>query len=96
MNVILIIFDSLRKDCLGVYGSPPWGNVYTPHFNAFARDSLVMTRAFPESLPTLPARRAIYTGRRVYPFHNGDFNLHGDFVGAPGWGDLPPKKDTTL
>jgi arylsulfatase A-like enzyme len=53
-----------------------------------------MTRAFPESLPTLPARRALYTGRRVYPFHNGDFRLKGDFVGAPGWGPIPEEQPT--
>lgn len=94
MNIVLVIFDSLRKDCVGVYGSPPWGKVRTPHFDAFARDSLVMTRAFPESLATLPARRAIYTGRRVYPFHNADFRLKGDFVGAPGWGPIPEDQPT--
>jgi len=94
MNIILVIFDSLRKDCMGVYGSPPWGKVYTPHFDSFAKESLVFTRVYPESLPTLPARRAIYTGRRVYPFHNGDFHLHGDFVGAPGWGPIPEEQPT--
>jgi len=94
MNVILVIFDSLRKDCVGVYGSPPWGKVHTPHFDAFAKQSLVMTRAFPESLPTLPTRRAIYTGRRVYPFDKGDFRLKGDFVGAPGWGPIPEDQPT--
>ena len=94
MNIILVIFDSLRKDCLGVHGSPPWGEVHTPHFDALARDSLIMTRAFPEALPTLPARRAIYTGQRVYPFFNGDFRLKGDFVGAPGWGPIPEEQST--
>jgi arylsulfatase A-like enzyme len=94
VNIILVIFDSLRKDCLGVHGSPPWGEVHTPHFDALARESLVMTRAFPESLPTLPARRAIYTGQRVYPFFNGDFRLKGDFVGAPGWGPIPEEQAT--
>jgi len=93
MNIILVIFDSLRKDCVGVYGSPPWGRVQTPHFDAFARESLVMKRAFPESLPT-PTRRAIYTGRRVYPFHDADFHLKGDFVGAPGWGPIPEDQPT--
>ena len=94
MNIILVIFDSLRKDCVGVHGSPPWGKVHTPHFEALARQSLVMTRAYPESLPTLPARRAIYTGNRVYPFHNADFRLKGDFVGAPGWGPIPEEQHT--
>ena len=94
MNIVFVVFDSLRKDCVGRYGSPFWGPVHTPHLDAFARESLVMTRAYPESLPTLPARRAMYTGRRVYPFHEGDFHLKGDFVGAPGWGPIPESHDT--
>ncbi len=94
MNIILVVFDSWRKDCAGVYGSPPWGKVRTPNFDRFAEESLVMTRAFPETLPTLPARRAIYTGRRVYPYHNDDFRLKGDFKGAPGWGPIPEDQPT--
>lgn len=94
MNVVLVVLDSLRKDCVGAYGSPPWGIVQTPHFNEFAKESMVMKRAYPESLPTLPARRALYTGRQVYPFHNADFHLKGDFVGAPGWGPIPEDQPT--
>jgi arylsulfatase A-like enzyme len=94
VNIVLVIFDSLRKDCLGAYGEPPWGRLHTPHFDALAAESLVMTRAYPESLPTLPARRAIYTGRRVYPFHRADFHLKGDFRGAPGWGPIPEEQPT--
>jgi len=94
MNIVLVVFDSLRKDCVGAYGSPPWGRVHTPNFDAFAEQSLVMTRMYPESLPTLPTRRALYTGRRVYPFHNADFRLKGDFLGAPGWGPIPEEQDT--
>ncbi len=101
MNVVLVVFDTLRKDCLGCYAdTPPWtwldetGPVRTPNLDAFARESLVMTRAFPASLPTLPTRRALYTGQRVYPFHDGDFQLKGDFVGAPGWGPIPEDQPT--
>lgn len=94
MNIILVVFDSLRKDSIGVYGQPYWGKVNTPHFDAFAAQSLMFTRMYPESLPTLPTRRALYTGRRVYPFHNADFRLKGDFVGAPGWGPIPEDQDT--
>ena len=101
MNVVLVVFDTLRKDCVGCYDDrPTWewlgrtGPVRTPNLDAFAAESLVMTRAFPESLPTLPTRRALYTGQRVYPFHKGDFNLKGDFVGAPGWGPIPEEQST--
>ena len=56
MNIILVVFDSLRKDCIGCYGSPAgWGwDVATPHLDALAGQSLMMTRAYPETLPTLP------------------------------------------
>ena len=94
MNIILVIFDSLRKDCVGAYGSPPWWKIQTPHWDALARESLVFTRAFPESLPTLPTRRALYTGRKVFPFHNANFKLRGDFKGAAGWGPIPEDQDT--
>ena len=95
MNIILVVFDSLRKDCVGWYNSSPsWGRVGTPHLDALANESLVMNRVFPESLPTLPARRALYTGQRVYPFKYGDFHLKGDFVPAPGWGPIPEDQDT--
>ena len=58
--------------------------------------SVRFERAYPEALPTLCARRTIYTGRRTYPFHNGDFrHIKGDFVGiAPGWGPIPESQAT--
>ncbi|MFC1734551.1 sulfatase [Candidatus Hydrogenedentota bacterium] len=94
MNVVLVIFDSLRRDCVGAYGSPPWWAISTPNFDAFARESVVFTRAYPESLPTLQARRAIYTGKRVYPFPDGAYNLKGDFIPSVGWGPIPEEQHT--
>lgn len=99
MNIVLVVFDSLRKDCVGGYNSSPsWGRVKTPYLDALANEALVMTRVFPESLATLPARRALYTGERVYPFVNSDFrHLKGDFVLdniGPGWGPIPEDQDT--
>ena len=44
MNIILVVFDTLRRDCVGVYGHPAWGEVQVPNFQAFAAQSLVMTR----------------------------------------------------
>src|SRR3954452_20424969 len=95
MNVILVVFDTLRRDACGIYGEPaPWGEIATPNLDAFARESVTFTHAYPESLPTLCARRAIYTGKRTYPFHNGNFRLKGDFVPAPGWGPIPEEQHT--
>lgn len=48
MNIVHMILDTLRKDHLGCYGNS-W--VQTPNLDAFARESLKFTRAYPESLP---------------------------------------------
>ena len=91
-HIILVIFDTLRRDAVSCYGAPPkWASIATPHLDAFAREAVRFDRAYPEALPTLCARRTIYTGLRTYPFHNGDFrHIKGDFVGiAPGWGPIP-------
>jgi len=99
MNVVLVVFDTLRKDAVGSYGlTPPWelARIETPNLDALAKESVQLANAYPESLPTLCARRAIYTGQRTYPFHDGDFRaLKGDFVGvAPGWGPIPNEQHT--
>jgi arylsulfatase A-like enzyme len=95
MNFIVITFDSLRKDCLSGFGlTPPWGDVHTPHLDSFAAESTLFDRSYPEVLPTLPARRALYTGQRVYPFANGDVRLKGDEVYAPGWGPIAEDQTT--
>lgn len=80
MNVVLIVIDSVRTDHLGAYGSRA---VKTPNLDSFARESLKFTRAYPEATPTIPARRAIHTGMRSFPFRNWsprpdyDVNLYG-------------------
>ncbi len=90
MNCVLIIVDSWRKDHCGCYGNK-W--IHTPNLDALAAESVVFTRAYPESLPTLPVRRALHTGKRVYPFWHHPV-LKGDFVGAPGWGPVEEDLDT--
>ena len=94
MNLILIIMDTLRKDHVGAYGLAPGAQwIQTPHLDAFARESVLFTRCYPESLPTLPHRRAMHTGLRTYPYH-GHHDYKGDFSGAPGWGPIPESQDT--
>lgn len=94
MNIVLVVFDSWRRDCAGIYGPTPWGEIHTPRFDRFAAESLVMTRVFPETFPTLETRRALYTGRRVYPFNQGDYRLKGDPYVHPGWGPIPEDQPT--
>jgi arylsulfatase A-like enzyme len=90
VNVVLIILDTLRRDHVGAYGNQ-W--IATPNLDRLASESVLFTRAYPESLPTLPVRRALHTGKRTFPFH-GHRDYKGDFSGAPGWGPIPEEQDT--
>ena len=90
MNVILVILDSLRKDHVGIYGND---DIRTPSLNALAKESLRFTRAYPESIPTLCARRAIHTGLRTWPFRNWHPPEGEDFMPA-GWQQIPEEQTT--
>lgn len=90
MNIVLIILDTLRQDHVGAYGN---GWIVTPNLDRLASESVLFTRCYPESLPTLPVRRALHTGKRTFPFH-GHSDYKGDFGGAPGWGPIPEEQDT--
>jgi arylsulfatase A-like enzyme len=91
VNVVLVIVDSLRKDHVGAYGND-W--IQTPNLDALAEESLRFTQAYPESLPTICARRAIHTGLRTWPFRNRRLYKGSDF---PLWGWQPiPEGQTHL
>lgn len=79
-NVVLIVIDSLRRDFVGAYGSR---RVRTPNIDALASKGLRFNRAFPEALVTVPARRSIYTGQRIFPYRN--FEPRADLGVSPGW-----------
>jgi len=89
-NIIFVVFDTLRADYLGCYGNK---KIYTPNFDAFAREAIVFTDVHPESLPTIPVRRALLTGRRCYPFNNYKL-LDWCPIKLPGWQPLDEKEDT--
>ncbi|MDQ4128353.1 MAG: sulfatase [Actinomycetota bacterium] len=80
-NVVLVILDSLRKDHVGAYGND-W--IKTPTLDALARESLLFTRAYPEAMPTIQARRAIHTGMRTWPTRMPHF----------GWTPIPWQQRT--
>jgi arylsulfatase A-like enzyme len=90
MNVILVILDSLRKDHVGAYGND---RVKTPNLDALAGESLRFTRAYPESVPTVPARRAIHTGIRTWPFRNW-VPQRGETFFPAGWQEIPEDQTT--
>ena len=59
MNIIIVILDSLRQDHLGCYGNS-W--IESPHIDRLASESVLFENAYPEGLPTLPVRTALFTG----------------------------------
>ncbi|MCJ7736101.1 MAG: sulfatase, partial [Anaerolineae bacterium] len=59
-----IVMDSLRADSLGCYGA----DIRTPNIDRFAREGVLFSNAFTESLPTLPTRTTWWTGRASFPF----------------------------
>ncbi|HET7271087.1 MAG TPA: sulfatase [Rubrobacter sp.] len=81
MNVILVILDSLRKDHVGAYGAD---RIHTPNLDTIAGEGLRFTRAHPDAMPTIPARRAIHTGMRTFPIAPP----------AYGWKAIPEQQTT--
>jgi arylsulfatase A-like enzyme len=79
-NVVLIIVDTLRAD--HVYGK----RARTPNIDELMRQGLSFTRCFPEAMPTIPARRSILTGRRVFPFHG--WHPYRGLLAEPGWAPI--------
>ncbi len=89
-NVVLIIVDTLRAD--HAYGK----QAKTPNIDALAREGISFTRFFPEAMPTVPARRSMLSGRRVFPFRG--WHPYPGLLGEPGWAPLasPALSFTTL
>jgi len=89
-NIVFVVSDTLRTAYLGCYGNP---DIRTPNLDAFAADSAVFDAAYPESLPTIPVRRALHTGRRAYPFR--DYRpIPWDIVYLPGWQPMADEEST--
>jgi arylsulfatase A-like enzyme len=84
-NALLIFSDSTRADYLHAYN--PDAPTKTPNLDALAKDSLTFSLSVPEAMPTGPARRALLTGVRSFPFRNY-VPTKGLPVG-PGWIPIP-------
>lgn len=89
-NVLVICLDTLRAD-LVLHQTPD--RVETPALDALARESLVCTQAYGEGEPTIPARRALFTGRRSFPWRY-QFDTKGCWPNPPGWHKIPPEQTT--
>ncbi|SHO48404.1 sulfatase [Anaerocolumna xylanovorans] len=77
MKAIMVMYDSLSKSYLSPYGS---ASVRTPNFERLAKRAMRFDNFFVGSMPCMPARRELHTGR--YNF------LHR------GWGPVEPFDDS--
>jgi arylsulfatase A-like enzyme len=77
MKAVMLMFDSLNRRFLEPYGC---GTTITPNFTRLAKQSVCFDNCYAGSLPCMPARRELHTGR--YNF------LHC------GWGPLEPFDDS--
>jgi arylsulfatase A-like enzyme len=87
-NVLVLVIDTLRADHVSAYG----GRAQTPNIDALASQGLRFTRFYPEAMATVPARRSILTGRRVWPFRGWH-----DWPGlrsTPGWAPIQDPAST--
>jgi arylsulfatase A-like enzyme len=78
MNVVVVVMDSLRAD--HVYGN----RARTAAWDRVVRQGVCFLNAHPEGMPTIPARRAIMSGKRTYPFRGWRPRWKG-LVPQPGW-----------
>lgn len=60
MRTIFVLFDSLVRNALECYGGTA---VATPHFKRFAQRCVTFDNHYTGSLPCMPARRDLHTGR---------------------------------
>ncbi len=60
MRTIFVLFDSLVRSALECYGG---SDIHTPHFKRFAERAVTFDTHFVGSLPCMPARREMHTGR---------------------------------
>ena len=60
MKTVMIMYDSLNKRCLQPYGNQ---EIITPNFQRLSQHAITFDNFFAGSLPCMPARRELHTGR---------------------------------
>ena len=72
-NLVLIMLDQLRADCLGTYGS---AICRSPRLDAIASQGMRFDRAYTPSSICSPARASLFTGKYAHR-HGMLNNIHG-------------------
>lgn len=87
MNCVVICCDTFRYDMLG---HPV---VKCPNLNQLAREGVTFTNAYAEGLPTIQARRTMFTGVRSFPWRF-EMGCRGLTPAIPGWHRIPDEQTT--
>ena len=61
MNIVMVLVDSLTRNALSAYHP---SDIDTPNIDTFAEKSVRFDNHFVGSLPCMPARREIFSGRK--------------------------------
>ncbi|MDL2319423.1 sulfatase, partial [Eubacteriales bacterium OttesenSCG-928-A19] len=80
MKAIMVMFDSLNRSYLPPYALPGSEAIVAPNFERLAKHTARFTRSYVGSMPCMPARRELHTGRLNF--------LHRS------WGPLEPYDDS--
>jgi choline-sulfatase len=87
-NLLIIMADEFRADCLGCYGSDM---VKTPNLDRLAAGGVRFTDAYTNSPICVPARAVFATGK--YPHQTGYWDNCIAYDGrVPGWGHALQKR----
>ena len=81
-NALLIMTSNTRYDFVGAFDDTD-EMAETPNLDSLAEESLRFQHGVAESMPTVPARRALLTGVRSFPFR--DWTRTSQMPGEPGW-----------
>ncbi len=90
LNLLVICLDTFRMDCF--MHQSPW-NIHIPRLDQIRKDSIVFTSAFGEGQPTIPIRRAYFTGQRSFPWRFR-FDAKGMWPSGRGWHKISPEQET--
>ncbi|MCJ7680845.1 MAG: sulfatase-like hydrolase/transferase [Candidatus Aminicenantes bacterium] len=60
LNILFVIVDDLRPE-LGCYGNP---EIHTPHFDRFAKESVLFSRTHCQAAACAPSRASVFLGQR--------------------------------
>ncbi len=90
LNLLVVCLDTFRYD-LAVHEAP-W-HVDLPNLDRLRSQGTLFAEAYGEGLPTIPMRRALFTGERSFPWRFS-YDTKGSWPTGRGWHKIPPEQPT--